>query len=107
MARPAHTVALEETERVELQRLRRSTSAPAGLSRRAHAVLLMADGVAGVEVARRTGYSPVQISRIRQRFISDRVQGLPDRPRPGPPRHVLAKKIARVVSLTLKPPPKG
>jgi len=31
-------------------------------------VLLMAQGLAGVEIAERTGYTVVQVSRLRRRF---------------------------------------
>jgi hypothetical protein len=37
---------------VELERLQRSPSFPAGLARRARVVLLMADKVSGAEIAR-------------------------------------------------------
>jgi transposase len=67
----------------------------------------MADAVPGVEIARRTGYTPVQISRIRRRFAEEGVVGLEERPRSGRPREITARKIARVVALTLKPPPRG
>lgn len=107
MARPARKVVLNKPERKELERLRRASSAPAGVSRRAQAVLLMADGHSGVDVAQRTGYTDVQVSRIRRRFIKERVGGLNERSRPGQPRRATAAKIARVVNLTLKPPPKG
>jgi transposase len=98
---------LAPDERTELERLVRASSARAGMSRRARAVVLMADGVPGVEIARRTGYSPVQISRLRHRFAAERVPGLRDRPRPGRPHTVTPRKIAQVVALTLKQPPRG
>lgn len=107
MANQARPVALELSERAALERVRRASSAPAGLSRRAHAVLLMAEGISGVEVARRTGYTAVQISRLRRRFATERVGGLRDRPRSGRPHTVTARQIARVVALTLQDPPAG
>ncbi len=67
----------------------------------------MADHVSGVEVARRTGYTTVQVSRIRKRFADERLGALHDQPRSGRPREATAKKIARVVARTLKRPPKG
>lgn len=107
MARPARPIVLETAEREELESLRRTQTGAAGVSRRAHAVLLMADRIDGVEVARRTGYTPVQISRIRARFAQERVEGLRERPRSGRPPKLTAKKIARVVALTLREPPAG
>lgn len=107
MANRTRPVVLDASERAELERLVRASSARAGLSRRARAVVLMADGFPGVEIARRTGYTSVQISRLRRRFATERVGGLRDRPRPGRPHTVTARKIAQVVAWTLKGPPPG
>lgn len=107
MANRVRPIVLSSQDRSDLERLRRASGIPAGLHRRARAVLLMADAVPGVEIARRTGYTPVQISRIRRRFADEGLAGLEERPRSGRPREITARKIARVVALTLKPPPRG
>jgi transposase len=107
MANRIRPIVLNAEERTELERLRRASGAPAGLNRRARAVLLMADDLSGVEIARRTGYTPVQVSRIRRRFAEERVAGLNEKPRSGRPREVNARKIAQVVARTLKLPPRG
>jgi transposase len=107
MANRVRSIVLSADERAELERLRRSSSVSAGINRRSRAVLLMAEDVSGVEIAQRTGYTPVQISRIRRRFAEERLAGLQERPRSGRPREVDARKIARVIALTLKPPPRG
>lgn len=105
MANRTRPMMLAADERAELERLVRASSTRAGLSRRARAVVLMGDGLPGVEIARRTGYTPVQISRLRRRFATERVAGLRDRPRPGRPHQVTARQIAQVVALTLHGPP--
>lgn len=107
MANIARPIVLDDTERRELTRLVRSRSAPAGLSRRARAILLLAEKKTGVEVAQLTGYTSVQISRIRRRFAGERVAGLFERRSTGRPKTITSRQIARVVALTLKPPPKG
>jgi transposase len=107
MANHAQPLALRQADREELQHLQRSPSTPAGLSRRARAVLLMADAVAGTEIARLTGYTPVQVSRIRRRFAEEGIDGLRDKPRSGRPAKITEAKGARIVALTLKAPPKG
>ncbi len=107
MANHVRPIVLSADERAELERLRRASAAPAGLNRRARAVLLMANDFSGVEIARRTGYTPVQVSRIRRRFAEERLVGLNERPRSGRPREVKERKIAQVIALTLKPPPRG
>jgi transposase len=107
MANHARPIELSASDRIELERLQRSPSAPAGLSRRARAVLLMADEMTGTEVARLTGYTPIQISRIRRRFAEEGLAGLNERPRSGRPPQLTEAKRARIVALTLKAPPKG
>jgi transposase len=47
------------------------------------------------------------VSRIRHRFAAERLAGVADRPRSGRPPEISARTRARVVALTLKPPPKG
>lgn len=107
MANHARPLELAAADRVQLERIQRSSSSPAGLSRRARAVLLMADEVPGTEVARLTGYTPIQVSRIRRRFAQEGIAGLKDRPRSGRPPRLSAAKGARIVALTLQSPPKG
>ena len=55
MANRIRPIVVSEADRRELERVPRSPSAPAGFSRRARTVLLMAQGLAGVEIAERTG----------------------------------------------------
>jgi transposase len=107
MANHSRPIVLEEGERAELEKLQRSPSVPSGLARRARAVLLMADNVSGAEVARMSGYTVVQVSRIRRRFAEQRLAGLRDRPRTGRPVSIDGRKRAQVVAMTLKPPPPG
>jgi transposase len=107
MANIPRPLVLSDDERKELVALPRAPSVPAGVARRARAVLLMADAMSGAEVARRTGYTVVQVSRIRHRFCDERLAGLEDRPRSGRPPTVTKRTTARVVALTLKPPAAG
>jgi len=107
VAAPALAIVLGEEDRRQLERLQRASAGPAGLARRARTVLLIASGLAGAEVAQRTGYTPVQVSRIRHRFAREGLAGLGDRPRAGRPQLYGAKTRAKVVALTLKPPPAG
>ena len=107
MANHARIVELAYEERAELEALLRSLNAASGLVRRARTVLLMADGETGAEVARLTGYTPVQISRIRRRFVEQRIAGLATKPRSGRPKIYDVKKTAEIVALTLQPPGEG
>ena len=107
MANHSRPIVLEQGERAELERLQRSPSVPAGVARRARVVLLMAENVSGAEIARMSGYTVVQVSRLRRRFAEERLAGLEDRPRSGRPLRIDSRKRARVVAMTLKPPPVG
>jgi len=107
MANHSRSIVLRKADRAELERLHRSASEPAGLSRRARVVLLMADDVSGAEVARMTGYTVVQVSRLRRRFAEEGLAGLQDKPRSGRPPVITARKRAQVVAKTLKPPGAG
>ena len=106
MANHPRSIDLAEAERCALERLQRSPSTASGLTRRARVVLL-AEQLAGTEVARRTGYTPVQISRIRRRFAEEGLAGLADKPSSGHPPTMTEAKSARIVALTLKSPPPG
>src|SRR6266849_4893023 len=103
MANRVRPLVVSEVDQVELERLHRAPSTPAGLSRRARAVLLMAQVRSGVEIAERIGYTVVQVSRIRRRFAETGLAELADRPRAGRPPTVSARKRAQIVALTLKP----
>jgi transposase len=107
MANRMRPIVVSEADRHELERLCRASSTAAGLSRRARAVLLMAQGLSGVAIATRTSYTVVQVSRLRRRFSELGLAGLADRPRSGRPPSVSARKRAQVVALTLKPPDPG
>jgi transposase len=107
VARKPRSFALTDEGRRDLEKLVRTPSTAAGLSRRARAVLLMADGVSGAEVARRCGYTTVQVSRIRRRITEEGVPGIFERPRPGRPPVISSRKRAQVVAITLRKPESG
>lgn len=107
MANHAREITISAAARAMLERLAGASTTPAGLNRRARAVLLMAEDLPGTEIATRTGYTPVQISRIRARFAAEGVAGLAERARSGRPVEITAAKRARILALTLKAPPKG
>src|SRR2546428_14028188 len=104
MANRIRPIVVSEAERRELERLQRSPSTAAGLSRRARAVLLMAEGMPGVEIADRTGYTVVQISRVRRRFAEHGLGGLQDRPRSGRPPNITARQRAPIRAWNPEPP---
>jgi transposase len=54
-----------------------------------------------------TGYTVVQVSRLRRRFAQEGLRGLQDKPRSGRPPSISNRKRARVVAMTLKEPGHG
>src|SRR5207244_2081459 len=68
---------------------------------------MMAQDVPEGGIAERTGYTVVQVSRLRRRYAEYGVVGLHDRPRSGRPPTITARKRAQIVALTLKPPAPG
>jgi len=67
----------------------------------------MSEGVSGVQVADKTGYTDVQVSRIRRRFAEEGMAGLHERARSGRPPLITPRKLAQVVAKTLKKPKPG
>jgi transposase len=63
--------------------LQRKPTAPAGVVRRARAIILLANGHSSVRTAEKVGLSPRHVHKWGQRFLQRGVQGLEDQPRPG------------------------
>ena len=103
------TTALEATpaQRRTLKALIARPSAGAGHVRRARVILLAADGVPGVEIARRLALSVPQVSRIRKRFAVGGVEGLAEQPKAGRGNNVPEALVRKVVSTVMSPPPAG
>src|SRR5215210_2300556 len=101
--RPAPALGLREGDRARLERWTRSTSVPAGLAQRARIVLLAAEGRSNTEIAERVGVSRPTVIGWRERYAASGLAGLDDRPRSGRPR---TTEHARIITATLRPPPK-
>ena len=101
--RPAPALVLRSDDREELTRWTRSTAGRAGLAVRARIVLAAADGEANERIAQRVGVSKVTVLKWRGRYQAKGIAGLSDRARSGRPRMV---DHARIVSVTLAPPPR-
>lgn len=100
--RVAPALALRDEDRVELERLTRSTTGPAGLAFRARIVLLAAAGTPNQVIAEQVATSRPTVNKWRARFAEQGLAGLADEPRPGPVRRVDQQ---RVIAETLTPPP--
>lgn len=100
--RPTAPIVLSEDERSTLHRWARRATTGQALATRSRIVLYSADGLPGKEIARRLGTSQQNVCKWRQRFQADRLQGLEDEYRPGPPRTISDEQVERVVVKTLE-----
>src|SRR2546422_9335195 len=96
---------LTEEERETLERWARRPTTAQALALRARIVLRCALGQQNQDVAREIGGTRLTVGRWRQRFVTKRLDGLLDEPRPGAPRTVTDAAVERVVRLTLETTP--
>jgi len=94
-------------ERRTLENWVRRRSTAQGLALRARIVLACAQGGSNVAVAARLGVSRTTVRKWRTRFLRDRLDGLPDEPRPGVPRTITDAQVEEVVVRTLEEVPEG
>ena len=100
--RVAAGLVVADSDRVELERLTRSSTVPAGVALRARIVLMAAAGTPNWVIADRAQVSRPTVNKWRARFAERGLAGLGDEPRPGPARRVDQR---RVIAETLTPPP--
>jgi transposase len=94
-------------ERTELERRLRSLKIRAEDARRARVVLMLADGASYSAIAAAIPCYPDYISRWRQRFLTERLEGLRPRYSGQPPTVLTARMEARVLEKTRQAPPDG
>jgi transposase len=101
-------VVLTAKQRRELEQPVARAAESAQEVRRAHVVLWSADGVSGVEIARRLQLSVEAVSRIRRRFVATGIAGLATRPKAGRKDHAVpAATVERLIAVAMSPPPAG
>jgi transposase len=105
--RQLRPLTMTEKERAELERWARRPKSSQSLAQRAKIVLRCADGHSNNEVAEGVGVSSLTVGKWRERFRRDRLQGLSDAPRCGPPRKIGDDIVEDVVTRTLTSRPKG
>ncbi|WP_405890494.1 IS630 family transposase [Streptomyces sp. NBC_01527] len=96
---------LSEAERAELTRWARRAKTAQFLALRAKIVLRCAEGGTNKEVAAELGIAHATVNRWRSRFITLRLEGLTDEPRPGRPPSVLLDQVEDVLVATLESVP--
>jgi transposase len=105
--RPKAQIVLNETEREQLEAWARRRKTAQALAMRSQVVLSCADGRDNKEVAARLRVTPQTVSKWRNRFAEQRLDGLLDAPRPGAPRTIDDAKVDAVIARTLESVPKN
>jgi transposase len=104
--RPTAELILTEEERETLARWARRPKSSQRVALRSRIVLGCAAGASNTEVAARLGVSRPTVGKWRSRFVSYRLDGLLDEPRPGARRTITDEQVERVVVDTLESTPR-
>jgi len=100
-------VVLSEAERTQLEAWVRRPKSAQALALRSRIVLAAAEGGSNVEVGERLGVDRATVRKWRNRFASERLDGLLDEPRPGRPRTISDEQVEAVITKTLESTPKN
>ncbi|GAA0921593.1 IS630-like element ISMsm2 family transposase [Virgisporangium ochraceum] len=102
-------IVLTDDEREQLQAWSRRPSSAQALALRARIVLACADaaGESNGVIAASLGVSRNSVTKWRNRFATDRLDGLLDEPRPGRPRTIADADVERVITTTLETTPRN
>jgi transposase len=103
--RPKPVLTLNDEERATLERWARRPKTAQALAQRARIVLACATGKPNMVVAEKMHLTKQCVGKWRSRFVSKRLDGLLDEPRPGAPRTVSDAKVERALTLTLESTP--
>jgi transposase len=104
--RPIPPLTLTDDERDTLERWSRRPTTAQALAARARVILGCAAGQSNTAVARELRLTKQTIGKWRTRFLSQRLDGLLDEPRPGAPRRIGDAEVERVMRLTLETTPR-
>jgi transposase len=102
----AARIVLSDEERAQLQSWARRRSSAQALAQRSGIVLLAAEGLKNVEIARELGVRRPMVTKWRNRFAELRLGGLTDEPRPGRPRTITDEQVEEVIVKTLESTPR-
>ena len=98
-------LALTDEERLTLERWARRATSGQALALRCRIVLACASGASNAAVATRLGIARPTVTKWRSRFVTRRLEGLADEPRPGAARTITDEQVEQVLVLTLETTP--
>lgn len=103
--RPKAALSVTAMEQGRLAQWTRRPKTAQALAQRARIVLACAEGYTNTTVAHQLRVTTQTVGKWRQRFVTHRLDGLLDEPRPGTPRTVTDAAIERIVTQTLEATP--
>jgi transposase len=106
IGRPIPPLILTDEERATLERWARRPTTAQALAHRARLILACAADHTNTRVARQCRVTKQTVGKWRTRFLTKRLDGLLDEPRPGAPRTVSDAQVEHVVTLTLERTPR-
>jgi transposase len=106
IGRPIPMLTLTDEERDTLERWARRPTTAQSLAQRARVVLACASGYTNTRVARELRLTKQTVGKWRSRFLTARLDGLLDEPRPGAPRRISDAHVEQMVTLTLEAKPR-
>jgi transposase len=104
MPRRATPISLTEAERRELERRVRARTSRQQDARRARVVLRAAEGATNLAIAAEVGVARHTVQHWRDRFATERLAGLADRPHRPDPRQYGSDIQAQIVVLACQKP---
>src|SRR5215468_10121281 len=106
IGRPIPVLTLTDEERDTLERWARRPTTAQALAQRARLVLTCASGRTNTQVARELRLTKQTVGKWRSRFLTGRLDGVLDEPRPGTPRRISDAQVEQMVTLTLEAKPR-
>jgi transposase len=103
--RPTAPIELTSAETKTLTSWARRQSTSQALALRSKIVLEAATGATNKDIATRLGCNPTTVGKWRNRFTTDRLDGLLDAPRPGAARTITDDQVEAIVIDTLETTP--